>query len=130
MPVLVHNYPKADFYVTKDGVALSGKHVKLGTQYETDYGFLCYETSENRIVKDKDLFSEWNNFLGSDQTDIDPFTGKKSMDRIWSADGKRSIRMSKHEMDSVGTRKAHYHMETWYDGWVWNRIQRVQMKCK
>lgn len=128
MPVLVHNYEKADFYVTRDGIALNGKYVKLGTQYETDYGLLCYETSSGKAVRQKNLFSEWDNFLGEGQTDIDPFTGQKSKDRIWSADGKRSIRMADHEMQSVGTRTAHYHMETWYDGWVWNIIQRVQMR--
>ena len=129
--VLVHNVykqKKADYYVANDGTALDGKHVKLGTQYETDYNVLCYEIGSGKNVKQKDIFKEWDDFLGESQTDIDPFTGQKSKDRIWSADGKRSIRFGDHEADSLSTKNAHYHMETWFDGWVLNVLQRINMK--
>jgi len=48
------------------------------------------------------------------------------MDRIWSEDGKRSIRFGEHEMNSINTAKFHYHKETWYEEYVINELQRIQ----
>ena len=59
---------------------------------------------------------------------INPFTGQRSSDRIWSADGERSIRFGGHEMDSMGIKNFHYHRETWFDDYVLNELQRIQMR--
>ena len=48
------------------------------------------------------------------------------MDRIWSGDGKRSIRFGEHEMNGMGTKNFHYHRETWHDDYVVNELQRIQ----
>jgi len=43
-------------------------------------------------------------------------TGKPDPNRIFSADGTRSIRLGNHEMSQMGTPKGHFHYETWtYD---------------
>ena len=55
--------------------------------------------------------SRVNDYLGPGQTDIDPRTGKLSLDRIWSADGTRSARFGQHEMKSS---RLHYHLEQWF----------------
>ena len=44
------------------------------------------------------------------------------------ADGKRSIRFGEHEMGGMGTRRFHYHKETWYDDYVINEVQRIQKR--
>jgi hypothetical protein len=53
--------------------------------------------SSGKAVRQKDVLNDWNNFLGPDQTNIDPRDGLPDPDRIWSADGKRSIRFGDHE---------------------------------
>ncbi len=58
-------------------------------------------------------------FLGKEQTNIDPRGGLSNPNRIWSSDGKRSIRFREHEMNSMPN-KMHYHQETWYDDRVEN----------
>ena len=63
-----------------------------------------------------DVTNYWDAYLGANQTNIHPRTGLVDNDRIVSADGTRSIRFSKHEMDSMGTTKFHFHQEEWkYD---------------
>lgn len=83
------------------------------------------EIKSGKAIRQKDVLNDWNNFLGPDQTNIDPRDGLSDPDRIWSADGKRSIRFGNHEMNSSPT-KLHYHRETWYPTWVENILQRVQ----
>lgn len=74
------------------------------------------EVYANKPVKVNDAVSKWEEFLGPGKyTDIHPRTGLKDPDRIFSADGKRSIRFGSHEMNSKPT-KFHYHEEIWtYD---------------
>ena len=61
----------------------------------------------------KDAVDAWDDFLGPNQTSYNKFTGTNEMDRIFSADGTRSIRFGGHEMRSIGTTKAHFHYENW-----------------
>ena len=67
-------------------------------------------------VKASDVTNYWDNYLGSNQTNINPRTGLVDNNRLFSADGTRSIRFGNHEMNSVGTTKFHFHQEEWkYD---------------
>ena len=67
-------------------------------------------------VKMNDVTNYWDDYLGSNQTNIHPRTGLVDNDRIFSADGTKSIRFGNHEMDSMGTTKFHFHLEEWkYD---------------
>ena len=86
------------------------------------------EIKSGKSVRPQNVIDDGNQFLGENQTDINPFTGQKSSDRMWSADGKRSIRFGGHEMNSMGTKNFHYHKETWFDDYVLNELQRIQMK--
>ena len=79
------------------------------------------ETYSGTAVKDP--LKRWDEFLGPDQTNIDPRDGRPDPDRIWSADGKRSIRFGSHEMDSKPN-LMHYHEKTWHDDHVDNVVQR------
>jgi len=83
------------------------------------------ETKSGKSVKDTEATDDWDDFLGSNQTNIDPRDGDSDPDRIWSSDGKRSIRYGDHEMDS-SPRKHHYHKETWHKDRVDNELQRIQ----
>ena len=87
------------------------------------------ERPSGKAVKDTDAVEDWDDFLGSDQTDVDPRDGLPDPDRIWSTDGKRSIRYGEHEMNST-PRKQHYHKETWHEDSVENELQRVQQTKK
>ena len=74
------------------------------------------ETKAPNAMKASDVTQAWDDFLGPTQTNINPVTGQVSADRIFSADGTRSIRFSSHEMNSLGTPKGHFHFENWvYD---------------
>ena len=53
-------------------------------------------------VKMSDVTNYWDDYLGSNQTNIHPRTGLVDNDRIFSADGTKSIRFGNHEMDSMG----------------------------
>lgn len=118
------NLEKTDFYVTQDGTVISSNKVKPNIQYDR----LEVEVYSGKSVRPTNAVDDWDDFLGLDQTDVNPFTGEKSIDRIWSEDGTRSIRFGNHEMDGMGTRNFHYHKETWYDDYVYNEVQRIQQK--
>ena len=64
-------------------------------------------------IDTKEAVDAWDDFLGPNQTNYNKFTGTEEMDRIFSADGTRSIRFGGHEMRSIGTTKAHFHYERW-----------------
>lgn len=74
------------------------------------------EVYANKPVKVTEAVDKWEDFLGpGEYTDTHPRTGLKDPDRIFSADGKRSIRFGSHEMNSKPS-KFHYHEEVWtYD---------------
>jgi hypothetical protein len=74
------------------------------------------EVYANKLVKVKDAVDKWDEFLGTGEyTNIHPRTGLQDPDRIFSADGTRSIRFASYEMDSKPS-KFHYHEEIWtYD---------------
>lgn len=58
------------------------------------------EVYANKPVKVTEAVDKWEDFLGpGEYTDIHPRTGLKDPDRIFSADGKRSIRFGSHEMN-------------------------------
>ena len=64
-------------------------------------------------IKANDAVAAWDDFLGPNQTSYNKFTGANEVDRIFSADGTKSIRFGDHEMRSLGTTKAHFHYENW-----------------
>ena len=97
--------------------------VKENSQYDR----FELERKLETAVRPKDVDERWNAFLGENATNIDPFTGMPSPDRMWSADGTRSIRFGDHEMNGMGTGKFHYHEERWFDGYVLNDLQRIQL---
>lgn len=84
------------------------------------------ETKSGKAVKESEVTKDWDDFLGQKQTKVDPRDGLPDPDRIWSADGQRSIRYGDHEMGSKPS-KQHYHRETWYDTHVDNDLQRYIM---
>ena len=64
-------------------------------------------------VKATEATGQWDEFLGEGQTNINPLTKQPDPNRIFSADGTRSIRFGNHEMNSMNTTKFHYHEENW-----------------
>ena len=90
------------------------------------------EIKAARQIDVANVINSWDEYLGSAQTNINKFTGKKEIDRIFSSDGTRSIRFGKHEMQSLGTSKAHFHYENWvFDPnsntvTVYNILQRLK----
>ena len=85
-----------DIYKTTKYTFIDGGEIKLPTQ-----------------IKSTDAIDAWNDFLGPNQTNINKFTGKPDTNRIFSQDGTKSIRFGNHEMNSLGTHKAHFHYENW-----------------
>ncbi len=83
-------------------------------------------------IKYSEATDLWDEFLGKNQTDYNIFTGKTELNRIFSTDGMRSIRFGNHEINSIGTNKAHFHYEYWeYEAktntvTVFNRLQRMK----
>lgn len=71
------------------------------------------ETKAPNAIKTSEVTNSWDNYLGSDITNIHPITGKPDPNRIFSSDVTKSIRFGNHEMNSVGTTKAHFHYEEW-----------------
>ena len=63
----------------------------------------------------KDVTDYWDKYLGSGQTDINPRTGQKDPDRLFSADEKRSILFGKDEMASMETKEFYFIQEIWPD---------------
>ena len=71
------------------------------------------EFFEKNPMKAKEVLNRWEEFLGTEPyTNVHPRTGLPDPDRIFSADGKRSIRFGKHEINS-SLEKFHYHEEIW-----------------
>ena len=91
---------------------------------------LCY-VGITRAKKKLHLTNTFHRMLYG-QTSYNKFTGKNDPNRIFSADGTRSIRFDDHEMKSLGTRKAHFHYEVWdcdplsNTVYVTNTIQRMR----
>jgi hypothetical protein len=113
-------------------------------QYATGGTVSVTDSMANRVIKygkEVKLSSQisiesavdaWNDFLGPNQNSYNYFTGSNQADRIFSADGFRSIRFGNHEIKSMGTPKAHFHYEIWsYDRinnivYVKNILQRLK----
>ncbi|GII54062.1 hypothetical protein Pth03_24510 [Planotetraspora thailandica] len=94
------------------------------------------EVKAPKPLKPSQADAAWRDFLGEGPyTNTHPRTGLPDPDRLVSADGRRSIRIGKHEMDSTPNR-FHYHMETWdwnsvINQWtVGNTMQRVPLGLK
>lgn len=82
------------------------------------------ETKPPNAINYSDAIDLCDDFLGPNITNVNPRTGLPDPNRIISFDGTRSIRFSNHEMNSIGTSKAHFHYETWsYD--VINDVMNV-----
>ncbi len=90
------------------------------------------EVKAPNAIKSSQVTQRWEDYLGSNTTNINPRTGQVDPNRIFSADGTRSVRFDSHEMNSMGTPKFHYHEETWtYDAvndamTVTNTLQRIK----
>ena len=132
-PLLAYNLTVADFHTffVKAPEANDNDAVWVhNTVCDVDLASRAYdrpfiETKSGQAVRQRNALTDWDEFLGPGQTNIDPRDGLPDPDRIWSADGMRSIRFGPHEMNS-GQRKLHYHKETWRDYVVENVLQRVQ----
>ncbi|MEV4559844.1 RHS repeat-associated core domain-containing protein [Kitasatospora sp. NPDC049285] len=92
------------------------------------------EVTAPKPLKPSEVEAAWDKFLGpGPHTNIHPRTGLPDPHRIVSADGRRSIRLGPHEMNSKPT-KFHFHMETWdwhapSNTWViGNTMVRVPLK--
>ena len=89
------------------------------------------EVKAPNAIKSTEATNAWNNYLGSNTININPRTGLADPNRIFSADGTKSIRFGNHEMQSLGTPKGHFHYETWiYDAatdamTITNTLQRI-----
>ncbi|HMQ87133.1 MAG TPA: SpvB/TcaC N-terminal domain-containing protein [Flavilitoribacter sp.] len=67
------------------------------------------EFASPSTVSGKKAVDQWNDFLGPNQTDINPWTGMRDPDRVFSKDGTRSVRYTRgHE-----AKKSHFHFEYW-----------------
>jgi hypothetical protein len=65
-------------------------------------------------LKAENSTKRWEEFLGAGPyNNIHPVYGTSEVDRLYSADGTRSIRFTKHEMNSLNKTRAHYHEELW-----------------
>ena len=109
------------------GRAVSALKESVGNAYRKDASKVNVPSFNTKIVQRpevkasnqvnvKDVTNYWDNYLGSNQTNINPRTGVIDNDRIFSSDMTRSIRFGSHEMNSMGTTKFHFHQEEWiYD---------------
>lgn len=120
--MVYYTIPKADEAVYKR--ELAGKKVhKVAKGHNAPHvpnpktGVVTHpEIKAPNQMKVSDVTDYWDEFLGDNQTNINPITGKADNNRIFSADGTRSIRFGNHEMRSMGTSKFHFHQEEWvYD---------------
>ncbi len=107
-PFVTYNFEVADFHTYYVGVNGTLVH-NMNCSTEV----IEIETYANKTMKMEDAVNAWDDFLGPNQHNINPRTGLKDANRIFSADSTRSIRFSPHEMNSLGTTKAHFHFETW-----------------
>ena len=73
-------------------------------------------------IKSNDAVKDWNTFLGDNPINIHPRTGQPDPDRLFSADGTKSIRFGSHEMKSLSTPKGHYHKEYWNYNYETNEV--------
>jgi hypothetical protein len=64
-------------------------------------------------IREIDAVDSWDQYLGTNTTNVNPISGVTDNNRIFSADGTRSIRFGNHEMGSLGTNSSHFHYETW-----------------
>ncbi|WP_017417220.1 RHS repeat-associated core domain-containing protein [Clostridium tunisiense] len=114
--------------VTKGGVNTT----KINTPSANTKVINAPEVKAPNVIKSSEVTGNWENYLGGNTTNINPRTGQVDPNRIFSADGTKSIRFDSHEMNSMGTTKFHYHMETWtYDAvndtmTVTNTLQRIK----
>ena len=99
-------------------------------EFSRESGMMEIETRDRVPLGPNQVVDEMNQFLGPvPHSDINPQTGVRDMNRIFSADGQRSIRYGQHEMSSRPTRQ-HYHEETWGvfndtgEPVVYNRLRR------
>ena len=102
---------KVDTSISETGKAERGSTKKGVSKTKNEIPEIEYPDSINV----KDVTDYWDKYLGSGQTDIDPRTGKKDPNRIFSADGKRSILFGEDEMASMGTKEFYFIQEIWPD---------------
>ena len=121
--VWVHNTDGCGSFQTKK---------KVNTPSEKTKVINTPETKAPHAIDSADAINVWDDYLGPDTTNLNPRTGVADPNRIFSADGTKSIRFGPHEMNSIGTSKAHFHFETWtYDSekdvmTITNMLQRMR----
>jgi hypothetical protein len=89
-----------------------------GTANATSKVVVLPETKMPNAIKSTEVIKSWDEWLGSNTTNVNPRTGLVDPDRIFSVDGTRSIRFGNHEMNSLGTPKGHFH----YEKWIYNPV--------
>ena len=92
------------------------------------------EVKASTQVKVSEVTNYWDNYLGTNQTSINPIKGTIDNDRIFSSDGSKSIRFGNHEMNELGSTKAHFHQESWVFDSLNNTVEYnntlVRIDCK
>jgi RHS repeat-associated protein len=111
----------ADPLVAVDPIGLTGTPALPSRGYDRP----STEIPSGTAMPAERAVGDWDAFLGPNSTNIDPRDGLPDPDRLWSADGTRSVRYGAHEMGSSPT-LHHYHKETWTSGHVTNILQRIQ----
>lgn len=106
-PQTTYNFEVEDFHTYYVGSGVLVHNLNCNTKTKT------IETKAPTQMKSEYAVDAWNEYLGPNQTDINPLTHKNDPNRIFATDNNRSIRFSSHEMNSIGTTKAHFHFETW-----------------
>ena len=85
-------------------------------------------------VKVSEVTNYWDNYLGANQTSVNPIKGTIDNNRIFSSDGSRSIRFGNHEMQELDSTKAHFHQESWVYDSLSNIVEYnntlVRIDCK
>lgn len=125
-PETTYNFESADFHTYYVGNGVLVHNMNCDTIVET------IETKAPNTMKMSEATDAWDDFLGNGQHDVNPLTGKRDANRLFSADSTKSIRFSPHEMNSLGTTKAHFHFETWsYNSktnhmTIFNLLQRLR----
>ena len=110
-----------DTLISKMNAAKANSGVQACKKAEVDYSErnnslefnYQKETKAGFQVKSSEVVEYWNEYLGDNQTNVNPYNGVVDKDRIFSEDGLRSIRFGTHEMNKIGTTKFHFHQENW-----------------
>ena len=118
-----------------DGGKMSGNTGTNSASSSAGVKVVCNpEVKAPTQVKASEVTNYWDNYLGTNQTSINPIKGTIDNDRIFSSDGSKSIRFGNHEMNELGSTKAHFHQESWVFDSINNTVEYnntlVRIDCK